>query len=360
MLALEPDEILALEEDAAARDPGRWPQDLHDGVRDGRLAAARLARQADDLTGVDRQVDPVDGAHETVADAVLDGEAAELDERLALRCCRRNRRHRLDDADHVAPLQKPASPAHPLGAQPRVADLVDACEHERQPEDRDADREPGKHERPPLALQYARVDRRPVERDAPARLLQVAEAKELEARGDEDRDVEDEHERRRDAADHVGQELAEDDAPRRLSGHLRREDEVAVLQGQSLGAQDPSLERPQREPDHEGHRQQAALVQERGDVDEQRNRRNDEEDVRDETQDVVDEAADVRGEEAERGREDRGDRTGSGADQERAPCSPRDLREDVGALVGRAEQVMERRRLACVERARTPSPCSRG
>jgi hypothetical protein len=90
-------------------------------------------------------------------------------------------------------------------------------------------------------------------------------------------------------------------------------------------------------------------VQERGDVDEERNRRNDEEDVRDETENVVDNAPDVRGEDSERRREDRRDRAGGGADEERAPRPPRDLREDVGSLVGRAEQVMERRMLARVE-----------
>src|SRR5216684_1464403 len=88
-------------------------------------------------------------------------------------------------------------------AQPRIAHLVDAGEDERQPEHRDPDRETREHERPPLALEHARVDRRPVQRDAPARLAHVTEAEELEPGIDKDRDVEDEHECSRDPADHV-------------------------------------------------------------------------------------------------------------------------------------------------------------
>src|SRR5205085_6469291 len=56
------DEILTTEADAAAGDSSRRPQDLHDGVRDGRLAAARLAGQPEDLALSDVEVDAVDGA----------------------------------------------------------------------------------------------------------------------------------------------------------------------------------------------------------------------------------------------------------------------------------------------------------
>ncbi len=146
-----------------------------------------------------------------------------------------------------------------------------------------------------------------------------------------------------------GKQLAEDDARRRLTGDLRGEHEVTVLQRERLSPEDARLERPQRESDHESHRQQAALVQERRDVDQQRDRRNDEEDVRDETEDVVDDAADVCGEDSERRGEDGGDRAGARADQKRAPRPPSDLREDVGSLVGRAEQMMKRRMLTRIE-----------
>ena len=90
-------------------------------------------------------------------------------------------------------------------------------------------------------------------------------------------------------------------------------------------------------------------MQERGDVDQERNRRYDEEDVRDEIDDVVDHAADVGGEDAERRGEDRGDQAGSGTEEKRAPRAPCHLCEDVGALVARAEHVVERRSLARVE-----------
>ena len=70
---------------------------------------------------------------------------------------------------------------------------------------------------------------RPVEGHAPARLGHVAEPEELEPGVGEERDVEDEHERRRDPADHVRHQLAEDDAAPRLAGGFRGQDEVAVL-----------------------------------------------------------------------------------------------------------------------------------
>ncbi len=75
-------QVVAAEEDAAAGDLGRRAQDLHERVRDGRLAAAGLAGESEDLTGADRQVDAVD--RDDVA--VGNRQAAKLDERLAL-CC---------------------------------------------------------------------------------------------------------------------------------------------------------------------------------------------------------------------------------------------------------------------------------
>ena len=98
-----------------------------------------------------------------------------------------------------------------------VAELVDAREQQHEPEHRERQRGPGEEERPPLAPEHRRVRLRPVERHAPARRRVVAEAEELEARVDEERDVEDEHPRCGDPADHVRHELAEDDPPRRLA-----------------------------------------------------------------------------------------------------------------------------------------------
>src|SRR5581483_1028030 len=147
--------------------------------------------------------------------------------------------------------EEDAAPLDTLAAEAGVRHLVDPGEDERQPEHRHADGETREEERPPLPLEHARVDGRPVQRDAPARLRAVAEAEELESGGDEDRDVEDEDEGRRDAADHVRQELAEDDARPRLARDLRREHEVAVLEREGLGAQDARLERPERQRDDE-------------------------------------------------------------------------------------------------------------
>ena len=64
-----------------ADDVRRRAEDLHQRVRDGALAAARLAGEPDDLAGADRQVDAVDRAHAAFA-AVLDLESAQLEERL--------------------------------------------------------------------------------------------------------------------------------------------------------------------------------------------------------------------------------------------------------------------------------------
>ena len=83
-------EVLAPEADRAADDLRRRAEDLHDRVRDRALAAARLAREPEDLSLADGEVDAVDGAHP----AVLDLEAAHLEQRL--------RRHRA----HAAALPK--------------------------------------------------------------------------------------------------------------------------------------------------------------------------------------------------------------------------------------------------------------
>ena len=126
---------------------------------------------------------------------------------------------------------------------------------------------------------------------------------------------------------------------------LRREDEVAVLQRQRLPAQDPRLERPEHERDHDEHRRHAAALQEAGGDHEQRDRRDDEEDVDEQVDDVVDEPARVGGGDAEDDREGRGEEGRAGAEQQRPARAEHDLREDVAALVGGAEEVVPRRRL---------------
>ena len=122
-------------------------------------------------------------------------------------------------------------------------------------------------------------------------LRRVAEPEELEPRVDEQRDVEDEHERRGDPADHVRHQLREDDPSRRLpatfaastksrffsdSAWLRR---IRASNAQSIEGEDD---------DHHAH---AALVEVAGDDDQQRDRGDDEEDVRQEVDELVEEAA---------------------------------------------------------------------
>ena len=53
------EQVLALEQDAAARDPRGRTEDLHDGVRDRALATAGLTREADGLALENREVDAV-------------------------------------------------------------------------------------------------------------------------------------------------------------------------------------------------------------------------------------------------------------------------------------------------------------
>src|SRR5205807_1851261 len=85
LLGLLADEVLALVEDAAADDPRRRAQDLEHRVRDGGLAAARLAGEPDDLALPNLEVDAVDRPNAPRAAAVLDRELPQLEERLAVR-----------------------------------------------------------------------------------------------------------------------------------------------------------------------------------------------------------------------------------------------------------------------------------
>ena len=139
--ALQLHEILALEEDAAARDVRRRAQDLHDRVRDRascrsptRPRARRPRRRGS--SGRCRRP-PARGARRRRSrpSRPRSSTSASPSRRL-----RRSRRHRLDHADHVTLLQEESPPAHALDAQARVADLVDAGEHERQAEHGDPDR----------------------------------------------------------------------------------------------------------------------------------------------------------------------------------------------------------------------------
>jgi hypothetical protein len=133
------------------------------------------------------------------------------------------------------------------------------------------------------------------------------------------------------------------------SPNTMRQDEVAVLQGQRLPAQNPRLERPEDEREHEHHRPHPAVAQVRGDDDEQRDRRNHEKHVRQEVDNLVDDPAHVGGGDAERRGDDGREDAGRDAEEQRPAGAHDDLREDVAALVGRPEQMVPRRRLACGE-----------
>ena len=184
--------------------------------------------------GADRERDPVDGAARSVSPEPYSttspsistrgsptgrpAPATYLGRRPALMSPLLGRKH---------PREEPR-PRRPRLPEPRVAELVDAVVDEDDREDRERDRETGEEEVPPLALQQRGVVRRPEERRPPADLVGVAEAEELERGLVEDRLDEDEREAGGDAAEHVRHQLDEDDPQRRLAGHPRRQDEVAV------------------------------------------------------------------------------------------------------------------------------------
>ena len=83
LLAALAEEVLAPEADLAAGHAGGLAQDLQDRVARRALATAGLARKAEDLAGVDLEVDVVDGAHALARDLVVDDELPQLHEQLA-------------------------------------------------------------------------------------------------------------------------------------------------------------------------------------------------------------------------------------------------------------------------------------
>ncbi len=109
-------QFLTAKVDRSPDDSGRRAEDLHDRVRDGALAAARLAGEADDLAGADLEVDSVDGAHR-VCLAVLHLQAAHLDEHLGLAIVVGRRGRRACQHGHAA--FPPASARPPVKALTR-------------------------------------------------------------------------------------------------------------------------------------------------------------------------------------------------------------------------------------------------
>jgi hypothetical protein len=156
---------------------------------------------------------------------------------------------------------------------------------------------------PPLALQQRRVDGRPVQGRAPADLVHVGEAEELERGLVEHRGDEDERETGGDPAEHVRQQLAEDNPPGRLAGDARRQDELALPEPERLTTQHARLDRPAGEADDQRHRPRPRMVEEGADHDQERERRDDDEDVGRQVDHVVDKTALVGGEEPEHDRD---------------------------------------------------------
>src|SRR2546422_369535 len=74
---VERDEVAPLEEDAPARDAAVAAQVAHDRERHRRLAAARLAHEAERLAGAELEVEP--GEHQHLARARGIGDAQALD-----------------------------------------------------------------------------------------------------------------------------------------------------------------------------------------------------------------------------------------------------------------------------------------
>ena len=341
------DEVLVPEQDAAADDVRRRAQDLHDRVRDGALPATRLAGEPEDLPRADLEIDAVDGTDAPV----LDDELPHVEERLRRGHLRRRllgkRRHAwaFGRASHRPPIRTASLLCFSIFSVRRRGLLTSSmpARMSTRPRTVQPSARLREDERPPLALEHGRVHLRPVHGDAPARRRHVAEAEELEPGVDEERDVEDEHERCRDPADHVRHQLAEHDPRRRLTGGLRRQDEVAALEREGLTAEDARLERPEDEREDDRHRTHALCLEVDGDDDEERDRRDGEEDIREQVDELVDDAAGIRGGDAENGRDERRERAGHRTEQKRAASADDDLREHVASLVGRPEQVVPRR-----------------
>ena len=81
-------QVFALEQDLSVRDPRRARHQPEDGVGGHRLAAAALAHQADDLAGIDAEVDSIDRTQDPAARRDMGAETTDREQRHAgLRAC---------------------------------------------------------------------------------------------------------------------------------------------------------------------------------------------------------------------------------------------------------------------------------
>ena len=171
------EQVLALEQDASARDPRRRTEELHDGIRDRLLpqpdsparptiSPSRIARS----TPSTARAGVAPAPYSTVSCRSSSSLAARVratvgSSTTAVTPSPPTARRSAPADEH--PEQPPASRA--LGPQTRVADLVDPGQQQHEAEHGERERGAREEERPPFALEHRRVGLRPVHRDAPAR-----------------------------------------------------------------------------------------------------------------------------------------------------------------------------------------------
>ena len=206
--------------------PGELPQagreQLQDRERRRRLAAARLAGEAERLAALQLEGDAGDDLDVALAGAVADVQVVDAQDGIAHRSLRLRVGCVLDD-------------------------LADGEEREHEERDREARR----HDVPPRAL----VDRTGleavVEHRAPGERVRVAEAEVREARLAEHRERDDQHRVGPHDRHHVGQDVASHDPEVRGALRAGALDELALAQRQHLRAHDARRPRPAGDREHE-------------------------------------------------------------------------------------------------------------
>ena len=281
-------------------------QQLHQRQRGGRLAAAGLAGEAERLARLEVEVDAVDDRMPFVRDP----QVADL-EKGAHRCSRRrgltcssSMYPRIETASTRTVMQRPGGITYHQAPGARGPGVEGVLEH-RAPGD------PGR----------------------------VAEPEEGERRLGEDRDGDDQHRVGEDQRQRVGEDVGADDvgvAGPQGTGAL---DEGALAQREDLGADDPPGAGPGGEPDDRDQHPQRG-VQQPGEDDHQRQGRDHQEPVLQRVEDAVGPAAEVAAGQAHRRPQHRRDHRRREADDDRDLRPDQQLREDVGAELGRPQRVI--------------------
>ena len=280
------------------------------------------------------KLDVVDRDHRSVLGGVGDREVPHLEDVL------RVLRPRGHDLGAVRVDALPLELAQPQrGARDLVERVVE--QRERRAEEGDAD---AGHDRPvghpgPERL----VVLGPVEHRPPALAVRVAEPDELQAGGEEHGVERGAEEARQDQRGHRRQDLVDDHVRLALAAHAGRLEEVARAQRERLRAQLPGAVRPAEHAEHDHEREQPGVPLVGRDHDDQREDRDHQDHVGDQREDPVGRAAEVAGGDADDHRDHRRQAADEQRDQERLARPEDELREDVLAVGGRPEQVVERR-----------------